>query len=722
MTPPRPWAGIVVVVLAVLGSGHAGARLTGKVITSGGPPVRRAHVVVAGPTTITTDADPEGVFHLEGLTQGTYVIAATKAGFIEAGPSVVGVVDVADQLDVTIVMTLGGAISGRVLDSLGSPLADTPVALRQSNAALSLLTTDDRGMFRFHTLRAGIYELVWSTNEKQTVTVVPGRTVDVELVSASTANVDSPATSTFPADPREDLQPLQARTVRGRITSAETGSPLSHVTVRLNGEASQRTETSESGRFVFRDVPDGRYSIVATAIPRYVGLSYGQKTPQDPSLPVVVAAGRQTPDADIELPETKVLAGRIVDEYGDPAPNVTVVLAQNGVAAGKTRLMPLSGGTVTDDLGEFRLGNVSPGTFFLMALSGPFASGNVLGGPVGPPSSGYGFALTFFPGTARPADAQPVRIDVRGVTPSIAFALVPSDMGKVSGRVIDRSGLPVSNANVLLLQLHNGDIRMIVPARTTVDADGFFSIDNVPVGSFVAQAIGRGGFARATVTVSPRETATVELTTAPPSAVRGRIVIEGAPDSSLLKKIAISAIPTDFVRGPAGVVQPMRVIKDDGTFEVSGLLGVNILRFDLPLPWTLVSMSSGGADITDRPIDSSAGDLDDLRVTFAPTASTVVCRVNDKNGQQLLKGFVLIFEQDPARWTYPSRYVRGLTADANGDFNTTALPPGRYLAVPFAAVPRPDWMNPDFLEKLRALGHSFAVDPSESIRVRLELR
>jgi len=274
----------------------------------------------------------------------------------------------------------------------------------------------------------------------------------------------------------------------------------------------------------------------------------------------------------------------------------------------------------------------------------------------------------------------------------------------------------------MLLQLHNGDIRMIVPARTTADADGFFSIDNVPVGSFVAQTFGASGFASGRVTVSPQETAMVELTTAPPSAARGRIVFEGAGDSSLLKKIGISAVSTDFVRGPAGVVQPTRVIKDDGTFEVSGLLGVNILRFDIPLPWTLVSISSAGGDITDRPIDSSAGDIDDLRVTFAPTASTVVCSINDKNGQRLPRGFVLIFSQDAARWTFPSRYVRGLAADANGDFTTSALPPGQYLAVPFAAVPRSDWMNPDFIETLRALGQGFTIGPGESIRVRLELR
>ena len=679
--------------------------------------------MASGPTTIATDADPDGLFRLVGLIKGTYTVAATKFGFIETTPSVINVDGTVGQLDVKVVLAPAGAITGRVLDSSGSPLIGAPVALRQGNAALSLLNTDDRGVFRFHTLRPGAYELVWSTNEKQTVTVVQGRAVDVELVSASTANADSPAILTLPASPRGDPPPAEAHTIRGRITSAETGAPISHVTVQLIGEGPQRTaETTEAGGFIFRDVPDGRYSVAAAATSKYVGLRYGQKTPQDPSLPVIVANGHQNADADIELPTTKVLTGRLVDEFGDPAPNITVVIAQNVVAAGKTRLMPLSGGTTTDDLGEFRLGNLPPGAFFLMALSGPFATSDVRSGPVGPPSSGYGFALTFFPGTARPADAQPVSIDVRGITAPVAFALVPSDMGKVSGRVVDRSGSPVSKAGVILLQLHNGDIRMVVFARATTDADGFFSIDNVPVGSFVAQAFGVSGFASAMVTVSPHEAATVELATAPPSAVRGQFVFDGPSDPSLLKRIRISTSPTDFVRGPAGGIAPRSVIHDDGTFEVPGLMGITKLNFDIPLPWTLVSVSSAGNDITDQPIDWRAGDVDDLRVTFAPTASTVVCGINDRNGQPLLRGFVLIFPQDAARWTYPSRYVRGLTADAKGDFSTSALPPGLYRAVPFEAVPRADWMNPDFLETLRALGQSFTVRMGESIRVQLERR
>jgi hypothetical protein len=244
----------------------------------------------------------------------------------------------------------------------------------------------------------------------------------------------------------------------------------------------------------------------------------------------------------------------------------------------------------------------------------------------------------------------------------------------------------------------------------------------VPIGSFVAQAFGASGFASGIVTVSPRETARVELAVTPPAVVRGRLVFDGANDPSLSLKARISLTGGDFIRGPAGRVQPKTVINEDGTFEVSGLFTGDRLSFDVPLPWTLTSVTSGGADITDQPIDSSAGDVNDVRVLFIPKASTVVGIVTDTNGRRVMNGFVLVFPLDSSRWAYPSRWVRGLAANANGDFGVSGLPPGVYRAIAFERVPRPDWMNPDYLDTLQGLGETFTVWLGESTTIRLQLR
>ena len=127
----------------------AGAALDGQVVTSGDHPVRRAHVVASGPTTLTADADPDGRFHLEGLAKGTYTLATTKAGFVEVAPPVVTVAEATGQLDIKVLMTPAGVVTGRVLDSAGSALVGAPVALRQGNESWLTSRPTIAGCFDF---------------------------------------------------------------------------------------------------------------------------------------------------------------------------------------------------------------------------------------------------------------------------------------------------------------------------------------------------------------------------------------------------------------------------------------------------------------------------------------------------------------------------------------------------------------------------------------------
>jgi hypothetical protein len=714
---------------------HASARqasvprvVDGRVVLGDDNPVRRAHVVATGGITVETDSDPDGVFHLNNLPAGRYAIAASKPGFVQEQPAVIDVAGGAGVAAIKVQMTRAGAIAGRLIDQTGKILADSVVVLRSGAARLEQLT-DDRGVFRFHTLRDGPYS-VWAAGEEQTtahdVTVLSGRTEDVQIV-ATAPNVVPDSGADTP-EPPFDQVPAGTHVIRGRVVSAETGAPLAAIVIRVSGvqQSIPTVRTSASGRYVVPVSAAGNYAVSASGPPKYPTLVYGQTDLSSPPGLVVIAPNQSIADVNFELPETKTLAGRVVDEFGDPAPNVTVVTVQPIVAAGKMRFLPfdaargMSAGTVSNDLGEFRLRNVPPGTCFLMALSGPFA--NIGGGPSGPQARGYGYAPTFFPGTPIPGDAKAIVIATKGIPDPVLFRMAAAGMGTVTGRILDPSGAPIGPADVMLMQLHSGDLRMLVPARLTADRNGVFSLENVPAGSYVAQTLA-AGFASEILAVSSGQTTAVELHPYPPSAIRGRFVFDGGGgDADLLQKIRIRATNIDFVRGPAGGVVPPSAIHDDGSFEVTNLIGLNVLVVDVPAPWMLLSVSRGGADMTDRPFDAAAGDAHGVIIRFAPHTTTLSGVVTDSNGQPLPSGFVLIVPQDSARWAYPSRAVRGITGGGNGSFSTTGLPPGAYRAVPFERMPRMDWMTPDFLQTIQGLGEAFTIGAGESISVRLQFR
>ena len=61
-----------------------------------------------------------------------------------------------------------------------------------------------------------------------------------------------------------------------------------------------------------------------------------------------------------------------------------------------------------------------------------------------------------------------------------------------------------------------------------------------------------------------------------------------------------------------------------------------------------------------------------------------------------------MFAADAAKWSYPSRFVRTVSADDKGRFRITGLPPSeRYLVVAADYLEDGEHYDPEFLERMR---------------------
>lgn len=181
------------------------------------------------------------------------------------------------------------------------------------------------------------------------------------------------------------------------------------------------------------------------------------------------------------------------------------------------------------------------------------------------------------------------------------------------------------------------------------------------------------------------------------------------------------AMPMTFVDGPAGQT-PRPGLNPDLTFEIPGVAGLSQLIVDVPAPWMVAAILRRGEDVTDRVIDPTNGDVNDLEVLITPRSTSVVCKVSDISGRPVTSGFVVILPDDSRRWSNPSRYIIAATPDARGDFTARSIPPGVYWAVPFDRVPKLDWLNPEFLQTLRGKGEQFTVNYGDALTIRLVLR
>lgn len=145
-----------------------------------------------------------------------------------------------------------------------------------------------------------------------------------------------------PRDAREPQQVMGTASISGRVTAADTGTPLRRVQVRaMSAEARgpRTTLTDADGRYALGDLPAGRYTISLTK-PGFAQMQYGQKRPQQPGVPIELADGQKIEDANVAMPRGGVIAGYVFDEFGDPVVDARVMALQHRWMNGQRRLTP----------------------------------------------------------------------------------------------------------------------------------------------------------------------------------------------------------------------------------------------------------------------------------------------------------------------------------------------------------------------------------------------
>src|SRR5688572_27322313 len=158
------------------------ASIRGRVVNATtGTPVRRATVSAAyvnengrSEGARNGQTDDNGAFEFRGLAAGRWTLRASKSGYIEQqfgqrsafATTDPIVLDEGQQFVADFRLSRGGAITGRVVDEFGDPLAGANVtALRVQSTAQGIRTTrtgtsvpsDDNGAYRIYNLPPGQY-------------------------------------------------------------------------------------------------------------------------------------------------------------------------------------------------------------------------------------------------------------------------------------------------------------------------------------------------------------------------------------------------------------------------------------------------------------------------------------------------------------------------------------------------------------------------------------
>jgi Carboxypeptidase regulatory-like domain len=209
--------------------------------------------------------------------------------------------------------------------------------------------------------------------------------------------------------------------IAGTIVNAIGGNPLGRARVSIadarNPQNRQSLITTEDGRFDFKQVSAGKYSLQG-AKRGFIPAGFNEH--EGFSTAIVTGAGLDTENLVLRLAPSAVLSGKILDESGDPVRQATVSLYREDRQQGVGRITRFRM-AMSDDQGAYEFAQLDAGSYFISATAKPWYAQHPLSArPPGtenlPTASDQtldvAYTITYYGDSTEPDDATP--IPVRG--------------------------------------------------------------------------------------------------------------------------------------------------------------------------------------------------------------------------------------------------------------------------------------------------------------------
>jgi len=546
------------------------------------------------------------------------------------------------------------------------------------------------------------------------------QSTQVEVYSAPAPQSQAPSA----VAPQSNAQANATASISGTVASAATGDPIRKARVVLSPDEGNKQSyaaiTDAGGNFSIDGIAPGRYDLSAEHR-GYVSQRYHQENADAPGALLTLGAGQIINNLSFRLRQTAVIDGHIYDEDGDPLQGASVQILRRSYVNGK-RTLTTVGQAMSDDRGEYRIFDIEPGHYYVMASWG---QDRMFGSPVqGEPN----YAPVFYPNADAADHAAPMDLHPGDEIPGIDFQLMPSDTHgyEVSGKAVN-PGAAKGYSNIFVTLAGEDPQSDFLPNSTrrivANTSDGTFQFSNVLPGDYfiAAMAIGPGNnppeSASQVVAVVDSNVQGLSLSVTPGISITGHLSSEGDAASAAGATVALQPQSELGLGGRQALVDP------DGTFTLTGVPdGIYTLNV-----WSrcgacfVKSVSSRGVDLFGKPISVQGGvGPSPLEITYSANTAEVSGTVATGDNQPAIGALVAVVPATDAP-NRDSRY-RTATTDQYGRFDVTGIPPGNYAVIALKGLTDDESvLDPDVMQPLAGKSQSLQLTEGDHETVQLNL-
>jgi hypothetical protein len=545
------------------------------------------------------------------------------------------------------------------------------------------------------------------------------------------------------AQPQQTAIAPQGYRIAGVVVNSLTGQPVTAASVAIarttpqgtNREVSQAVTTGADGRFAFEGLPGGKYSLMAAARGFLLQFfehhdAYATAIAVGPDLDSEHLVFRLEPDASIE--------GQVTDDHNDPIQNALVRLFEKRIQDGQQKAVSMNQAQ-TDDRGQFRLGHLPRGTYYLAVSARPwyaqnsrFASNPSAADPDENARAAQEAAaldvtypLTFYPDSPDSAGAGPIVLQPgERATADVVMHAVPALHLRIR-----TGGSPKSDPLIAISRMtyprvsqriFDGYLDSVFNAPVSGAGPGVVEISGLAPGHYVLEMSASGGLNEKTGSRSWYQEidlagdAEINASDAPAFAtVSGSLIFEGATN-----------VPKDsFLRlsNPATGESFTSAISDKGQVHFNGD-GVKPGRYTVLLDnahgFFLNKLSATGARMIGRTLDISGASSVHI-VCVATRGIGQVDGVALRDGQPFAGAMVVLVPHDPAN---NSPLFRRDQSDSDGTFTLPNVVPGQYTVIAIANGWDLEWSNPAALQPYLRGGEAVQVTGEGKLQIKVQVR